>query len=281
MIKVQIKNKNAFSLVEVLIILMFIGIALMMAINIIKLPKKNQPSLKELWKNDFAAIVKSYPSVNNSSGNNVLQSDHKVYVKDENNLSNGEIIEIVNKFVQAYSNGEKPKINDLVSTESKNGNEASNSQPTNTAKDNELTSFDISKYCGSSQYICGVSPQVSVKKSYKTLANGYLHEEDLSQNQFMLANGGNVYTGIGAGGIIDIWVDVNGYKKGPNTLGRDLFGVVVVGNKVIPMGNINSSANPYGEAVCGRSDAYVPLGSAGKPLDYAGASCSMTVLLEE
>lgn len=33
-----------------------------------------------------------------------------------------------------------------------------------------------------------------------------------------------------------IWVDVNGYKKGPNTLGKDLFGSVISKDKILPMG---------------------------------------------
>lgn len=321
----EAKNKKAFSLAEVLIILMFIGIALMMATNIIKLPKKNQPSLKELWKKDFVAIVRSYAAVYSSNENNANQpsvyqpnanqpkisqpntnnqSDNKPNVQNEDNLSEEEVMEIINKFVQSYNNGETPKISDFEltdnATKTKNESITATNEPINIAKDSITTAtsepiinvkgndldkltkgLDISKFCGPSLYICGVSPQVSVKKSYKTLANGYLPEEDLSQNQFMLANGGNVYTRIGTGGIIDIWVDVNGYKKGPNTLGRDLFGVVVIDNKVIPMGNILSSADSNKKATCGSTDTYVPRGGSGRPLDYAGASCSMTILLEE
>lgn len=324
MLMMQTKNKKAFSLAEVLIILMFIGIALMMTMNVLKLPKKNQPSLKELWKKDFAAIVRSYAAVYSSNENNVNQpsvyqpnadqpdvnqsnvnqADNKPNIKNENNLSDEEVMEIINKFVQAYNNGETLQISDFESSDNTTSNQNENitttndsinnvkeniatmtEEPNNTPKENDLNKLtkglDISKYCGPSLYICGVAPQVSVKKSYKTLANGYLSEDELSQNQFLLANGGNIYTRTSAGGITDIWVDVNGYKKGPNTLGRDLFGVVVIDNKVIPMGNIMGSADSNKKAACGSTDKYVPLGSSGKPLDYAGVSCSMTVLLEE
>ena len=38
------------------------------------------------------------------------------------------------------------------------------------------------------------------------------------------------------GGSCSIWVDVNGYKKGPNVLGRDLFALEIKGDKIYPFG---------------------------------------------
>lgn len=38
------------------------------------------------------------------------------------------------------------------------------------------------------------------------------------------------------GGGCSIWVDVNGYKKGPNTLGKDTFALEIKGGKIYPFG---------------------------------------------
>lgn len=144
--------------------------------------------------------------------------------------------------------------------------------------------LEISNYCGSSAYVCGVYPATPIGKGkdniYKTLSDGFLAEEDLSQNQFMLKNGANVYSRINNDGITNLWIDVNGYIKGPNRLGRDLFGVIITNGKIIPMGTAGTSEYKAGGSACDSSDTYIPIGSSGKSSNYAGASCSMTVLLE-
>lgn len=155
----------------------------------------------------------------------------------------------------------------------------------NQKTDENTTGLDILKYCGYSTYVCGVYPATPIGKGkdniYKTLSNGFLDEEDLSQNQFLLENGANVYTRNDLSGVTNLWVDVNGYVKGPNRLGRDLFGVIIAGDRVIPMGTSGSSERKTGGSACNATDTYVPIGSSGKASDYAGATCSMTILLED
>ncbi len=46
-----------------------------------------------------------------------------------------------------------------------------------------------------------------------------------------------------------ITVDTNGYS-GPNTIGRDIQYILVLGNKVIPAGSTETNVAQYAEAGC-------------------------------
>lgn len=131
------------------------------------------------------------------------------------------------------------------------------------------------KYCGSTLYtICGI-PSVNVQNAYKTLSNGYIEQNDLITEQRVLNDGANFYARAYNQNYALIWIDVNGYAKKPNILGRDLFGITVTKNKIIPMGSIGTGVeNTCNTTSKTPSYAYGFTGTG----DVAGAGCSMEVL---
>lgn len=280
------RSRSAFTLAEALIMLLFSGIVAMMAIPILNVSNEKN-TLREFWKKDFIAIVRAYADIEKFSKNMTELQENNPNNQNKSEISNEEIMKDVIALVQAINGGEllsqnsteQPQIG--TNTVHQNDSSVENFDEINEFKKN----ISIAKFCGPSVYVCGVSPQVKIgigeESVYKTLSNGYIDENDLSQNQFLLTNGANVYTRTDPNGVTDLWIDVNGYVKGPNKLGRDLFGVVIMGTKVIPMGTIVSSATNIKGSICGASDSYIPLGSSGKASDYAGATCSTTILVDE
>lgn len=90
-------------------------------------------------------------------------------------------------------------------------------------------------------------------------------------------------------GGASIWVDVNGYRKPPNILGRDLFAVELRNNKMAPFGtsetfyNVNGTINSQLSGNwCSGVGSYTGSGigdvqSVGLP-PYAGIGCSYEYL---
>ncbi len=89
---------------------------------------------------------------------------------------------------------------------------------------------------------CGVYPdnclnQADIESTYKTIRkesiapNNYLYNE----GQFITPDGmfWMIENGVGP---IYITVDVNGYKKGPNVFGRDVFSFQIINDRLLPMG---------------------------------------------
>ncbi len=73
-----------------------------------------------------------------------------------------------------------------------------------------------------------------------------------------------------------VWVDVNGHNKGPNTLGKDLFAIRVLKDKIVPAGATDSDVSlSTCESTGNTTNA---LGWATEPVD--GAGCSAQYLLE-
>lgn len=142
--------------------------------------------------------------------------------------------------------------------------------------------------CGHYGYVCGHTPLLSLGNNsdnvYKTLSGGYLDNDEFYYYQFMSKDGANFYAryynDAAAGSWYDnppanIWVDVNGFAKKPNVLGKDLFGVVITKYKIVPMG---AQGTGSGSGKCSTTDTYIPYGSSTQASDYTGAVCSMTVL---
>lgn len=147
------------------------------------------------------------------------------------------------------------------------------------------SNLDVEKDCGDSPNVCGTDPAVALGKGdknvYSTLSGGHLDEGDLSKHQVLLKDGANIYCGESRILASSLWVDVNGYKNGPNKLGVDLFGLIVTGKGIIPMGMKDTSANQRQAGDCSKNDQYVPVTFSGGASDYAGATCSYTRLFQQ
>lgn len=99
--------------------------------------------------------------------------------------------------------------------------------------------FRTISVCNYIANICGINPVTPLTNSYKTLSGSYIQYTNLNYVQYVLQDGSNFYSRSNHGSWADrtlIWIDVNGYLKGPNVLGRDLFGLIMTKDKILPMG---------------------------------------------
>lgn len=126
-------------------------------------------------------------------------------------------------------------------------------------------------------YICGPN-KVSDVNVYKTLDGGYVAWPEFTSGQYILKDGTHLFFRYDKGDYFIIWADVNGFAKGPNTLGKDLLGVVVTKDKIVPMGAVGTGV----ENTCNSNVKKCPAGSYGfanaSSDSCAGASCSMEYL---
>ena len=115
--------------------------------------------------------------------------------------------------------------------------------------------------CGS-----GVTPGCfsAFSTTYKSLTGQSVSAGAFDDGQVLLANGAfvmfeNPYNSY-SDPVCVAWYDVNGYKKAPNQLGRDVFGVQFLKNKIVPLGSPDST---LGYATnCDRSDPSINAGMA-------------------
>lgn len=123
--------------------------------------------------------------------------------------------------------------------------------------------------------VCGVPSSPSLTNQYKTRSGQYVHMTDLCQGQYILKDGTQMYFRIYNSGWINIFVDVNGFNKGPNALSRDLFGISITNNWVKPMGAVGTGT----EGTCNNTavGCNFAFGFSGQP-DCAGAGCSADYL---
>lgn len=141
----------------------------------------------------------------------------------------------------------------------------------------------VIKNCGMYYHnVCGTNPLVTLdgvnESVYKTLSGKYVNPNNLYAVQYVLKDGANFYSRAwGSETKILIFIDVNGYAKGPNTLGKDLFGAIATKNKVSPMGATGLGA----ENTCNStsSTCYL-LQNCSANFDEAGAGCSMEYLYQ-
>lgn len=90
--------------------------------------------------------------------------------------------------------------------------------------------FKIVQDCGTDQTPCFAATADYKKISGVTLTKWY------AKRHFVLADGTAIgtyyYGGTGASQTVEVWVDTNG-QKGPNIVGRDLFGMYLYNNGVL------------------------------------------------
>lgn len=120
-----------------------------------------------------------------------------------------------------------------------------------------------------------------VGTGYKTLAGGYFNAYNMNYKVVLLKNGAVIYFGKSHGGPW-ISVDVNGYKKGPNVIGRDFFVAKSNGVKLLPLGADESYNKNVNGQLCecsknmGAEDAnyFIQVGNPGSGTVVSGGCCS-------
>lgn len=77
--------------------------------------------------------------------------------------------------------------------------------------------------------------------NYKDASGRAMSFSIFDNGQFILTNGAFVaIQNEGTTSNTYIFVDVNGYLKGPNVAGKDLFGIQVLADKFVPLGAVGS-----------------------------------------
>ncbi len=111
--------------------------------------------------------------------------------------------------------------------------------------------------------------------SYKTLAGNPINTNNLAYGNFILKDGTRLLFRTSNTPYIQIWIDVNGYFKGPNTLGKDLFVITLGDKKLIPLGAAGSNV----ENTCtDTANSVTPSSGYHAPDDFSGAGCSAEYL---
>lgn len=226
---------KAFTLAEVLITLGIIGV--IAALTIPTLMNNIQKNeYKAEWKKDYSVIAQAYEKVKQDEG-----GDLSSYFNSGLNYLGGNT-EIADKMGKYLAYTEKCNIpNDGV-------------------------------YLN----ICNSNSTVDVTNFYKTLSGDYFAYYNLGHGQYVLKDGTNLYFRTwNTDGYFGIFVDVNGYKKGPNVFGEDLLGMLVSKDKVMPMGVAG-----FGVAnTCNSTAVSCPDHTYGfHGGDCAGASCALDYL---
>ncbi len=123
--------------------------------------------------------------------------------------------------------------------------------------------------------ICGTYSSID-ETTYKTLSGGYILHQELVYGNFVLADGAHLFFRTYQQNKFIVWVDVNGFGKKPNTLGRDLYGLIMTKDKIIPLGANGSHL----ENTCNSTPVVSPgmLSGLHNIGDMAGAGCSAEVL---
>lgn len=138
--------------------------------------------------------------------------------------------------------------------------------------------FEYKKACGIGSYyttVCGFTPETSLAKAYTTLSGKTFNANNLIQGQYLLNDGANLYFRAYDSGYLLVFVDVNGYAQGPNVFGKDLLGITIIKNRVLPMGAGGTGV----EGTCIKKvEAYCGHGFYCTTEDISGASCAMESL---
>ena len=284
-IGVNIKQA-AFTLAEVLITLGIIGIVAAMTIPTL-LQKMNDIHNKALWKKKYSEIVQAYTAVK--------QENLRLCVNNEEDYN------IVAKCRYVGDDGYEERT--TMSPQFVNA---------------MVKPFKVSDSCGFPQYgesdycsyyyhrwtgLCGNKTTYSYYGSLisgtKTnlpdsptdcniaTINGLYNGWDFDKKAILLADGSVIYFGGYAAPIIA--VDVNGFQKGPNIVGKDFFAAMLNEDWIRPIGadgTFNKNAN--GETCnCGKEygqeKAQGFLGSSDllNSIQLSGACCSNAYLIQK
>jgi prepilin-type N-terminal cleavage/methylation domain-containing protein len=172
--KKEIKRMG-FTLAEVLITLMIIGVVAMMTIPAL-ISKVNESEWHVAWKKEFSVISQAY----------------KLYLVDNEDVDFGSDITSITKL--------SPYLK-IAST-----------NPT---------------LPDSNKYLCGDSAGSPLSWTNAMLADGSI--------VYFINSGWSGCSAYSVGACAAIYIDVNGVKA-PNTMGKDIYGLYLTKNSVVPMG---------------------------------------------
>lgn len=138
-----------------------------------------------------------------------------------------------------------------------------------------LSSVESCGTGGNYNYVCGDPLNSLLSNFYLTLSGQYIDSNNLNFGQYILKDGAQIYFRTWDAGWLLAWVDVNGASKKPNTLGKDLFGITITKDKVMPMGAVGTGS----ENTCNSTPTTAGYG-VGNNSDTAGAGCSSEYLYQ-
>lgn len=200
----QLRPRPAFTLAEVLITLGIIGVVAAMTIPIL-INQTQEQAWKSAYKKTFSAIAQAFEQVKQDEG-----GDLSKYFTSGQHYAGGtaDVVNMMGKYLKYTKSCGIPNSTDYYS-------------------------------------FCGVIPATSIADSganaYKTLGDSYVLSPNFIQGQYILNDGVHLFFRTwNTNGLFLIFVDTNGWNKGPNTLGKDLLGISVSKDKVMPMGAIGT-----------------------------------------
>ena len=267
----SLKKRAAFTLAEVLITLGIIGVVAAMTIPTIISKIEDRQNIAR-WKKSYAVVNAAFNAVK-ADGIDVCATHNRYNpLQCSNGNPNPELDggyynpEFVTAFIS------KLKVLDYCSPG------YANSYPP------KCVAYEDTYVWGHNQ---GYDPLGYPTKILTAYANGHkfyykagaLGYYNFSVQMILLTDGSVIYMGGSWGGPWII-VDVNGYQKGPNMVGKDLFGIQLWENKMLPSGaegTMGYDDPSYGASGCSKD---IGKSKANYFSEAAGAGCSAKYLLK-
>jgi prepilin-type N-terminal cleavage/methylation domain-containing protein len=210
-------KKYAFTLAEVLISLVIIGVIAAITVPVL-LQKYQEQALKSALKKNYSVLKSALDKYQVDNGERLLSSDSPNWGK-------------LKKILMKYLN--------------------------------------VTKDCNSGQ--TDTSCVSNYNKVYKTYNNkNYIDLRYFDDGQFIINDGGLIMIeNQGNSMTLYISIDVNGYQKKPNQLGKDLFMFQLMGNgELLPMGAKGTTYYNVNNAYCSNTSTH----------NMNGAGCTAKVL---
>jgi prepilin-type N-terminal cleavage/methylation domain-containing protein len=131
----------------------------------------------------------------------------------------------------------------LIKLRQDNGGTYRDFFPYFTLKPEFIKYFNVTKDCGNNTTGCFNIPAFN----YKSLSGDAVAPALFDEGQFILNSGMFIMVqNLGPAYFVTIWVDVNGYRKKPNVIGKDVFGIEVFESSFKPLGSIGTAVDVYG-----------------------------------
>lgn len=278
--------RRGFTLAEVLITLAIIGIVVAIAIPTV-VQKVGDMQNKTLWKKKYSEVVQAYTEV--------IQNNYNMCVNNSGDYNIATKCHYVGDGRSAARTTLSPEFVNAMAKHFKYVNSCGFPQ----YGEAEYCSYYYHKWTG----LCGGAATYSF---YGSLISGSINEDDLptrptncgsqvgvytgwdfNKKALLLQDGAVVYFGGHAAPMIT--VDVNGFQKGPNILGKDLFAIMLNENWIRALGaegTFNKAAN--GDTCeCGkeygveRGQGFLGSSDLLNGTQVSGACCSYKYIVEK
>lgn len=148
---------------------------------------------------------------------------------------------------------------------------------------NNYTAFpELQRYLVSvvkKDYVEGYDKTTLLDNKYKDMAGNPFNNELMDDGEFQLVNGSTIYIENYAtyGTPLMVFIDTNSISNPPNVLGKDLFGLEVVGNRLLPMGTDNGTTVNCG---CSNKPCTISNFPLYGNLNMAGSGCSLETIIK-